>query len=125
MKLEIFKPSDFDKLIYDQYTWEPTDTLKPILCEFVNRKIQDYIETLPILYGYSSDLSGNSGAWTSVGIDSTHKARIICIEEIKRECEHYSSSFIMSNPRPHKGLPVPEVICDKCGLKLKATWSAV
>ncbi len=116
MKLEIFKPSDFDKLIYDQYTWEPTDTLKPILCEFVNRKIQDYFESnsVEVFFKKSGDEFHHIGL-TKVESDS-HTARLICIEEIKRECEHEPE--IVTNFEDRSWFE-----CVKCGQKLKPkTW---
>lgn len=79
---------------------------------YANKKLQEYLESCPVVYGnmeYVFDTNGKEH-WC------THKARLICIEEIPKEpCKH--------KPRWVGNMKTNE--CLKCGIEIIAEWKAV
>lgn len=89
------------------------------VAEIANAKIESMLG--PVVYGHGQ----GTDYWdTKQREDDAATAILFNIQELpKKECDHYSPSFTMSNPRPHEGLPVPETKCCKCGQEFKAVWS--
>ena len=96
MKHEIFKPEDF---------------LRFEITDLANKKLNELIESWPVVYG---DKDSPNPIW-SKRTGATHTARIAFIEEIVKEPCRHEPDF--SNRR----YVSPK--CRLCGVDLQATWS--
>lgn len=89
-----------------------------IVSEYANKIFTEWLQSQVVVYGWL-DSENESGIWTtSESQGDTHTARLVCVEELKREpCRHEPSdtSFTIS-PLSLSGF------CNKCGVKLKAQW---
>lgn len=112
-KLEIFKPEDFnypDKSIYG---------CRLTMAEIANAKLNTYLESLPVVYIHIDE----HGFYECEGglENATHTARLIAIEETEKEpCVHQSDFKSYSEYES-----TINAFCKHCGVKLKATWSAI
>lgn len=106
----IFKVTDFDFNIL-KLTQES-------VADQANKILNKLIESSPVAYGSTKrPLDG----WNEKEYESsTHRARLMFIEEIKREpCIHEPVIHDSSN------FKCVEYKCHKCGVELQATWSEV
>lgn len=120
--MNIFKPGDFMHRIHDERTCEK-------IAHIANEKLNTLIEAAPVVYGFVGDSSfWSSDKSTFIKENITHKARLICIEELEKDlCKHepYHSNanvILASNPPQ---IPKPIYKCSKCHIELQATWSEV
>lgn len=80
---------------------------------------RENIESAPVVQGWYPGTYPN-GTWTSSEVihkTSTHTARLIDIQEIKKECVRHEPINYMTD---YKG---DHYICKHCGVELIATWS--
>ncbi len=130
MKYELFKPDDFrdiyKKIMKQGYLskgagsmWEP-DYQPDDIAKEVNEKLQDLIESWPVVKGFKCNEHGFLFGERTVG-DDTHiiyKARLAFIEPIVKEpCKHEPIMFQDSE----RSLAISPK-CKHCGVSLKATW---
>lgn len=80
----------------------------------------EWLQSQIVVYGYDNSMNG----WYE-GKDRavTHTARLICIEELKKEPCRHDPRWTNQIPGWHHG-PGSEVACYICGVKLKARWEA-
>lgn len=105
--MKIFKPEDFN---HEQFT---SDT--------ANRIFELWLEKQQVVYShYGRGFDSNKWRIFDLGRDhekATHKARLVCIEPIAKECEHKDVSH------QFKEWKYTETICHGCGKKLvPASW---
>jgi hypothetical protein len=105
----LFKPEDFEPP-YGK------DIAPSIAAELANKKLNELIESWPVVYRSQIPEYDDWGNKKMLG--HTQKARLAFIEPIvKKECEH-RPKFTAS----HKGMLFKNT-CEKCGVELTATWS--
>jgi hypothetical protein len=120
--IPVFKPSDFTDPI------APLDHWKQKIADQANAKIQKLRDEAPIAYKYHDKIISYWNTQEVLGRpdNPTHKARLMFIEEIKKEpCKHEPVLFsINAVYRPDGRLPEDEnYICKNCGVSLQMTWS--
>ena len=104
---------------FEQFGGFNRSTITPEWASKVAQQILDkFIEENGVKVYCSKPDKQNSHLWShfeSKGYD-THQAILLNVQEIKRECAH--------EPKPIPGtFAYSEVsTCEKCGVKLKATW---
>lgn len=66
---------------------------------------------------YGRQWEKNTTMWSTGDdlADCTHRALVVCIEKIKKPCEH-PKEMLQTHSDFHNAK------CGKCGVKLKATW---
>ena len=106
MKSYLFKPEDF---IIDQ-----RDASLIEIADQANAKLQELIKASPVVYAECIQ-EPFFKQWYNVSYQgATHQARLMFIEKLPvKECEH-QPAYIFDF----------KTYC-KCGVELKATWSAV
>lgn len=129
--MKLFREDDFislyKKIMKDGYNsygagemWEPSTSCNDIV-DIANEIFQKWLDKAPTVYGY---IGTQASSWSSYKPDTfiqeniTHSAKLVCIEEIKKECvEHVPEDgwFVMSYPSK----------CKHCGTYIKAKWEAV
>lgn len=113
--MELFKPEDFNAI-------SPYDNCREQISYVANKILNDYLETLPLVY------SDHSDHWTNDHIkDDTHQARLIDIQECKpKECVHvgYLTNGDIILPTYPAQVPEPKYKCKYCKIDLEITWSA-
>lgn len=87
----------------------------------IAEKLNQLIESSPVVYG--SKFISNDGSAFDIGSvwnitkisDKTHSARLMFIEEIKKEC-------VKHEPSKDRGWLVGDLICKHCKVPLEAIW---
>lgn len=126
---DIFHDNDFEYLTYEESV------------AFANKKIQNKVESFPIVYGHIFDDVWTFHQTINPQESDTHKAYIIFLEELpKKECQHEPVQYAMNtrciystwNPvtsryealdTTNTSVPLVALKCKHCGEKLKTTWS--
>jgi hypothetical protein len=91
------------------------------VADYVNSKIQKLIDEAPVVYKYQDKIISY---WNSEDVlgrpdNPTHKARLMFIEPIKKEC-------VKHEPTINYALGISETmnpICRHCHVKLEAVWT--
>lgn len=95
--------------------------------DVANEKLNALIESAPLVQGWYPGTYPN-GTWTSSEVihnTSTHTARLVDIQEIKKECKHEpmrTVSFTMSVDQPGNEYYKHATKCQHCGVELIAEW---
>lgn len=81
---------------------------------------ENWLKEQPVVTGWQDD---DSWVWgTSVNKPDTHTARLVAIEEIKREpCKHEADGLISGTVVEYS---LNNIKCRHCGVKLVAEWKA-
>lgn len=115
MKTPIFKPEDFGT---------GNNAEKASAALYANMKMEKLIESAPMIYGHEL-----ADAWWLNKDNATRKARLMFIEEIKKEtCKHEPKvsvsirGFDLSKATHLHQVP-EQFYCLKCGVELQAAWS--
>lgn len=112
--MKLFKPEDFetDVSLLKQGHGDIPYISTPLASNIANNKLKEWLDAATVVYG-----RGNQWDITDDKPDSylgcTHSAKLVCIEEIKRDCKHE---------------PLEEVkhtVCKHCGLHLDAVWRVI
>ena len=84
----------------------------------ITDEIMKLIEAAPVVYGKADDLEfwGAPQSEADKFLD-THQARLICIEEIKKECFKHEPKLIVNEDGYNQ-----RTICKHCGIDLVAIW---
>lgn len=123
--MKLFKQEDFEKdvrLLHQGHGDIPYIST-PLASNIANKKLKEWLDNSRTLYA-SKDTEWQ---WTEYQDDSdTHTAKLVCIEEIKKECkEHepvpYRFSFIVNNVAEVKNWK-DSFKCKHCGVHLVAEW---
>lgn len=127
---DFFKSEDFCK---DDWTAKFSDEMAKI----ANEKLNNFIESLPVVYGYIGKISSSwhsEKPGTYIQENYTHKARLAFIEEIVKEpCKH-EPEINLGKDGIRVSWPVPlqpniyqevfvKIKCKHCGVELTAIWS--
>lgn len=115
--MKYFKPEDF---AYDYTDEEKADT--------ANAKLQKLIEASPVVYGIKSE-----NQWIKTDVKqnaATHKARLMFIEPIVKECLQHEPEYPIILKAGSDGVSYEQVVqllngtkkCKHCGIELKAEW---
>lgn len=127
MKLELFKPEDFkqDNAMFEFILGGKPAIEKTRAAEIANKILNDYIETLPKVYGGGSK-------WKDWGEDkllgALRVARLICIEEIKPKepCKHerfFMGKSVSVDEVGNQGSDGNYFLCLDCNKTLKPNWT--
>lgn len=116
MGMEVFKPSDFVNIAHKE------------IWELANRIVQERVFDMgERVYASKHEKAGpgSFGPWNhSHHSSDTHSALLINIQPLEKpKCEHERKSWANKIPGWHHGHD-SEVVCDDCGVKLKAKWLA-
>lgn len=115
---KIFKPEDF------VYIWDDrAGSYQEASAKIANEKLNKLIESWPVFYCSEPDDKENSFLYVKRFKENcdTHKVYLAFIEEIPKEpCIH--EPYIKYHPDA-VGVYPNYSECQKCGVKLKATWS--
>lgn len=106
--MKLFKPEDFESITII------TDKEMQEIAEIANAKLKEWLDAAPTVYGQGIGAM-KSAYWNMNGPDfeiykHTHAAKLVCIEEIKKDCKHE---------------PLEEIkhtVCKHCGVHLDAEW---
>lgn len=117
--MKLFREDDFislyKKIMKDGYNskgagdmWEPS-TRNTDIVEIANDIFQKWLDDAPTVY--ASEKTKIEWGWTEhKAASDTRSAKLVCIEEIKKDCKHE---------------PLEEVkhtVCKHCGVHLDAEW---
>jgi len=115
-KLE-FNPSDFDHMGDTLNCTCNLDYEQNFAAGVAQAKFDEWfkqIENAPLVY-IEKGLHGDRVTFESPGEYSTHTARLVDIQEIKKKCEHKNKIY------GHKYC-APWAKCNDCGVELVADW---
>lgn len=107
-KVELFKPEDFDGA--ECYS------------NFANKKLQKYLESCPVVYGYRYE-TGAIECKHHKSDGDNFKARLAFIEELPKPCKH--EPRIISGKDFGVSIFLQNNTCRYCGVKLEAEWKEV
>lgn len=92
--------------------------------EIANEILREYLESCPVVWGTVGSVSSSwhsEKPGTYIQENYTHKARLICIEEIAKEpCKHTIIEYTLKT-----GHPVTSAKCAHCKKTLVAEWKVV
>jgi hypothetical protein len=109
----IFKPEDLNVIQTNHPLWGLDDRERYIVCEHINTKLNELIESWPRVYS-NKDANGDYFEWSKDPYAGCEvKALLSFIEPIKREC-------VKHEPIQYGGLVGYK--CMKCGVELVAEW---
>jgi len=135
----VFTKEDFGSM--EQYCRDnhpsrlSTTEIIEIVVREANEKIQMLIESSPVVYG--SKFISNDGSAFDIGSvwnitklsDKTHSARLMFIEEIKKDCKHEPGGKLSKGSLEHvnRGGSVNDLktFCKHCGIELINEWREV
>jgi hypothetical protein len=116
---QIFNPEDFNHTIYRDMTH---DQIVQVYCDTANFKVNQLIESWPVVYGIYDRPYLNFGHLEEK--NNTHKAMLAFIEEIVKEpCKH--SVGMRQDRTPEWIVSVNwegQIICEHCGVELIVEW---
>lgn len=125
MKLNLFGQKHFEEY---RAAFDGNDiSRQDAFIKITNQILNDYIESLPLVYSQEKLLQFTKLEY----LDSSHQARLICIEPIEKkdECTHKSPYINQDNMAMDihtqvgaRHIKHGEIICLNCGKKLKARW---
>ena len=104
--------------------------------EIANEILREYLESCPVVWGTVGSVSSSwhsEKPGTYIQENYTHKARLICIEEIVKECKRHEPANIRTQWNPLRGeydlaYPIHQyggLKCIHCGVQLIPEWKAV
>lgn len=105
-----FSASDFETASNDGLI------LSSDACNIANALLKDHGK---VVYGMANNIHYAS-AWSTQKIDADYIALLVCIEEIKRECEH-KITIVINDIKDTD----TEFQCYQCGKKLKPKWEVI
>lgn len=130
MTPKIFSAEDFTQTpsMKEQHEWEKPIAYDEWLAMLANRRFEAWLKEQPVVYGH--DLNGECETWNFAhyrdnypATSDTHTARLVCIEEIKREpCKHEPRTEIYNEGFNDFRVFMDD--CKHCGVKLVAEWKA-
>lgn len=115
--MKLFKAEDFAS--------SQVETYHSLIADLANLKLNQWLDAAPTIY------SDNAHAWLeNENQISLKKAKLVCIEEIKKECENHIPTIKSKQVSlPNASDPFAaalvlgcEVVCLNCGKSLVAEW---
>jgi hypothetical protein len=103
----VFDPKDFIPFNSDKFTAND-------IADIANAKLQKLINEAPVVTGFCDDDKDYRYS-TYDSPSDTHKARLMFIEPIKKECVKHEP------PKSYES--TQRIFCVHCGVELFATWS--
>lgn len=134
-KLE-FKPSDFGKNHPGDWTIYSFVEMASAAQATFDDWYRENIESAPLVFNYNEGLSSwwNPKEMPTTAVNPTRQARLIDIQEIKKECKHEPLGRIGNkNSRWHEGgrslsnglVKLDSFECKLCGISLEPDWKEV
>jgi ribosomal protein S17E len=113
--VNFFKLEDFERIAV-----ENSASLRWHIAEIANEKLKSEAK---VVYGLESVTLSDMYFSSSRDDADTHKALLICIEEIKKECVDHVPGYVTKQIDAKKHSVV--TTCNRCGAKLKASWQVI
>lgn len=116
--MKLFKPEDFetDVSLLKQGHGDIPYISTPLASNIANEKLKEWLDAAPTVYGY---IGSEGSTWSSykpgtfIQENNTHSAKLLCIEEIKKECKHEPD---LINQK------IGGWFCKHCNAELVAEW---